>query len=172
MFSHNVKFSSVQSLSHVWLFAIPQTAACQASLSLTISWSLPKFMFTASVMSSHFILWHPLLLLPSIFHSIRDFPKSCLFTSDDQNTGASALASVLPMSIQSWLPIRLTGLILLSKGLSGVSSSTTVWTHQFFGAQPSLHAKMEAQIMYSAEHVSQTFLSAAYGADRPFGYPW
>jgi len=50
------------------------TAACQASLSLTISWTLPKFMSLASVMpSSHLILWHPLLLLPSIFHSIRDF---------------------------------------------------------------------------------------------------
>ena len=50
------------------------TAACQASLSLIISWSLPKFISLASVMPScHLILWHPLLLLPSIFHSIRDF---------------------------------------------------------------------------------------------------
>ena len=49
-------------------------AACQDSLSLTISWSLPKFMFIASVMpSSHLILWHPLLLLLSIFPSLRDF---------------------------------------------------------------------------------------------------
>ena len=48
----------------------------QASLSLTVSWSLPKFMFIASVMpSSHLILWHPLLLLPSILPSIKDFPK-------------------------------------------------------------------------------------------------
>ena len=64
----------VQSPSHVRLFATPWTAACQASLPLTISQSLPKFMSIASVMpSSHLILWCPLLLLPSIFPSIRDF---------------------------------------------------------------------------------------------------
>ena len=67
------KHGSVQSLSHVWLFVTPWTAARQASL-FTISQSLPKFMSLASVMpSSHLILWHPLLLLPSIFPSIRDF---------------------------------------------------------------------------------------------------
>ena len=65
---------SVQSLSRVWLFATPRTAARQASLSLTNSWSLPKLMSTESVMpSSHLILYHPLLLLPSIFPSIRVF---------------------------------------------------------------------------------------------------
>ena len=66
--------SSVQSLSHLWLFATPWTAACQASLSITNSWSLPKFMSIESVMSSsHLILCHPLLLLPPIFSSIRVF---------------------------------------------------------------------------------------------------
>ena len=124
----------VQSPSCVRLFATPWTAVSQAFLSLTISQSLHKFMSTASVMpSSHLILWCPLLLLPSIFSSIRDFPVSQLFESDDQNTGASALASVLPTSIQGWFPLRLTGLIsLLSKGPSGVFSSTTVPRHQFF----------------------------------------
>ena len=64
----------VQSLSCVWLFATPWTVAHQASLSLNISWGLPKFMSIALVMpSSHLILWHPLLLLSSIFPSIRDF---------------------------------------------------------------------------------------------------
>ena len=64
----------VQLSSCVWLFVTPWTAACQSSLSLTISWSLPKFMFVALVMpSSHIIFWYPLLLLPSIFSSIRDF---------------------------------------------------------------------------------------------------
>ena len=59
---------------HVRLFATPWTAAHQASLSLTISRSLPKFMFIASVMpSSYLILWDPLLLLPLMFPSIRDF---------------------------------------------------------------------------------------------------
>ena len=62
----------VQSPSCVWLLATPGTVAGQASLCLTISWSLPKFI--ALVMpSSHLILWCPLLLLPSIFPSIRDF---------------------------------------------------------------------------------------------------
>ena len=64
----------VQSPSHVQIFATPSTASCQASLSFTISQNLPKFMFIASVMrSGHLILWCPLLLLPSIFPSIRDF---------------------------------------------------------------------------------------------------
>ena len=67
-------FSSVQSLSHVLLFAIPWTAACQASLSITNSWSLLKFMSIESVMpSNHLILCSPLLLLPSVFPSIRVF---------------------------------------------------------------------------------------------------
>ena len=65
---------TVQLPSQVQLFATSWTAACQGSLSLTISWSLPKFMLVASVMlSSHLILWCPLFLLPSIFLSIRDF---------------------------------------------------------------------------------------------------
>ena len=69
-----VKFSSVQSLSHVRLFATPWTAARQASLSITNSWSLLKLMSIESVMpSNHLILCHPLLLLPSIFPSIRIF---------------------------------------------------------------------------------------------------
>ena len=117
---------SVQSLSCVWLFATPWTAAHQAS-SQTISWSLFRLMSIESVMSSsHLILCHPFLLLPSIFPSIRGV----------QCIGASASVSVLPMNIQSWFPFGLTGLIsLLSKGLSRVLSSTTVWKHQFFGAQ-------------------------------------
>ena len=67
-------FSSVQTLSHVQLFATPWTAAHQASLSITNSWSLPKPMSIESVMpSNHLILHHPPLLLPSIFPSIRVF---------------------------------------------------------------------------------------------------
>ena len=64
----------VQSLSCVWLFVTPWTAARQASLSFTISWSLLKLMFIEfMILSSHLILCHPLLLLPSIFPSIRVF---------------------------------------------------------------------------------------------------
>ena len=68
------QFSSVQSLSRVWLFETPWTAACQASLSITNSQSLLKLMSIESVMpSNHLILCHPLQLLPSIFPSIRVF---------------------------------------------------------------------------------------------------
>ena len=70
---HGFTMFVVQLPSHIPLFVTPWTAACQASLSLTIFQSLPEFMFIASVMPfSHLILWHP-LLLPSIFPSIRDF---------------------------------------------------------------------------------------------------
>ena len=114
----------------------------QASLFLTVSQSLPKFMSIATVMpSSHLILWYPLLLLPSIFPSIRDLPVSQLFTSGDQNTSDSATASVFPMSIQGWLYLILTGLISsLSKGLSGVFPSMSLkasilWQSAFFMVQ-------------------------------------
>ena len=71
-----LKFSSVQSLSHVQLFATPWTAAFQASLSITNSWSLLRLMSIESVMPSNYlILCHPLLFLPSIFPSIRVFFK-------------------------------------------------------------------------------------------------
>ena len=102
--------------------------------------SLPKFLSIASVKPpSRFILWCLLLLLPQSLPASGTFPMSQLFTSDDQNTGVSALASVLPMSIWGWFPLRLTGLIsLLSKGLSGVFSSTIFRKHQFFSALPSL----------------------------------
>ena len=73
------------------------------------------------------------------FPSSGTFPMSRRFASDDQNTGASASALVLPETTQGWSPLRLTGLIsLLSKGLSGIFSSTTVQRHQFFGVLPSL----------------------------------
>ena len=133
-----LQFSSVQWLSRVRLFATPWTAAHQASLSFTISRSLLKFTSIESVMSSnHLILCHPLLLLPSVFPASESFPMSQLFTSGGQSIGASASASVLPVNIQGWFPLGLTGLIsLLSKGLSKVFSSTTIWKHQFFSSQP------------------------------------
>ena len=126
-----------QSLSPAWLFVTPWTAALQASLSFTISQNLLKFTSIESVMlSNRLILCCPFLVLPSAFPSVR---VSQLFASGGQSIGASALTSVLPMSIQSWFPLGLTDLIsLLSKGPSRVFSSTTVQKHQFFGFQPSL----------------------------------
>ena len=84
----------------------------------------------------------PLLIFPNIcwenFPSLS-FPISWLFTTGGQSIEASASAPVLPMNIQNWLPLRLTGFIsLLSKGLSKVFSSTSTQKYQFFGALPSL----------------------------------
>jgi len=130
----------VQLLSHAWLFVTPWTAACQASLSFAISWSLLKLMSIKLMMpSNHLILCHPLFLLPSIFPNRRAFPMSWPFASGGQSIGASASASVLPMNIQKGFPLGLTGLIsLLSKWLSRVFSKPTVQKHPFFGSQPSL----------------------------------
>ena len=125
------------SVAHLHLTGTTWPAAHQAYLSHTISQSLPKFL--ASVMlSSHLTLWGPLLLLPSIFPSIRDFSNEPSVHIRWPNTGASASASVLPVNIQSWSPLRLIGLIsLLAKGLAGVFCSTAVQRHQFFGVLPS-----------------------------------
>ena len=83
--------SSVQSLSHVRLFATPWITACQASLSITIAWSPPKPMSIESVMpSNHFTLCHPLLLHPQSFPASGFFPVSQLFTSGGQSIGVSA----------------------------------------------------------------------------------
>ena len=104
IFSHSIQFSSVQLLSHVRLFATPWSAAHQASLPITNSQSLPKPMSIESVMpSNHLILCCPLLLLPSIFPSIRVFQMSQLFAWGGQSIGVSASASVLPINTQDWL---------------------------------------------------------------------
>ena len=117
-----------QLLSHVQLFATPRTAAHQAFLFITNSQSLLKLMSIESLMpSNHLTLCRPFLLLPSIFPGFRVFPVSWLFTSGVQSIGASASASVLPLNIQGWFPLGLTGLIFLqSKGLSRVFSNTAV----------------------------------------------
>ena len=86
--------------------------------------------------------FHPLLpSSPHLFNPSQHqyCPMTWLFASDGQSFGASASASILPLNIQDGFPLGLTGLIfLLSKGLARVSSSTTVWKHQFFSAQFSL----------------------------------
>ena len=132
-----LQFSSVQSLSRVQLFATPWIAACQASLSISNSWSLLKLMSIELVMpSSYLILYRPLPLLPPIPPSIRVFSRSQLFAWGGQSIGVSASASVLPMNTQDWSPLGWIGWISLqSKGLSRVFSNTTVQKHQFFSAQ-------------------------------------
>ena len=90
---------------------------------------------------------HPLLSTsppcPQSLPASDSFPMSQLFTSGGQIIGASVSASVFPMNIQGWFSLGLTSLISLqSKGLSRVFSSTTVWKHQFFGAQLSLWSNL------------------------------
>ena len=121
-FFHAYAIISVQSLSHVWLFATAWIAACQASLSITDSWILPKFMSSESVMpSNHVILHRPLLLLPSIFTSIRIFSNESALLIRWPSIRVSASTSVLPMKTQDWSPLGWTGWISLqSKGLSRV----------------------------------------------------
>ena len=130
--------SSVQSLSRVWLFVTPWTAAHQASLSITNSQSPTKPMSIESVMpSNHLILCHPLLLLPSIFPTQHQGLFQWVSSSHQvANTGVSASTSVLPVNTQEWSPLGWTGWISLqSKGLSRVFSNITVQKHQFFGTQ-------------------------------------
>ena len=132
--------SSVQSLSRIRLFATPWTAAHQASLSITNTRSLLKLMSLESVMpSNHLVFCRPLSFCPQSFPASGSFPVSQFFASGNYSIGTSASAPVLPMNIQGWFPLGLTGLIsLLSSGLSRVFSSTTVQKHQFFSAQPSI----------------------------------
>ena len=131
----------VQSLSRVQLFEIPWTVAHRSSLSFTISgvrsnscplsqWCHPTMWSSVASFSS----------CPQPSPALGTFSVSRLFATGGQNIGAPVSASVLPMGIQGWFPLRLTGLIsFLSKGLSTVFSSTTVQRkHHFFGVQTSL----------------------------------
>ena len=126
LFSHSVVPDSLwpHGLQYAMLLCpSPSTRACSNSS-------------IESVMPSNLvILCRPLLLLPSIFPTITVFSNESALLIRWQSIGASA--SVLPVNTQDWFHLGLTGLILQSKGLSGVLSNTTVQKHQFFGAQPS-----------------------------------
>ena len=128
--------SSVQ-FSRVRLFETPWNAGHQASL--PVHHQL-KLMSTELVIpSNHLILCHSFLLLPSIFPIIRVFFSESVLRIRWQSTGALASGSVLPMNIQDWFPLGLTGLISLrSKGLSRVFSNTIAQKDHFFGTQLSL----------------------------------
>ena len=131
MFGHSVVSNSVT----------PWTAARQASLPITNSWSSLKLMCIESVMpSNHLILCRvPFSSCLQTFPASGSFLMSQFFASDGQSIGPSALASVLPTNTQHWFPLGLTSLISLqSKGLSRVFSKATLQKHQFFGAQLSL----------------------------------
>ena len=118
----------------------PWTAACQASLSITNSRSLPKLTSIESVMpSNHLILCHPLLVLPSIFPNIRVFSNESALCIRWPKYWSFSFNIRPSNEYSDWFPLWLTGLISLqSKGLSGVFSNSTVQKHQSFGAQLSL----------------------------------
>ena len=134
------QFSSVQSLSHVWLFATPWTAARKASMSFANSWSLLKLMSIESMMPSNLSSSVvPFFSCLQYFLASGSFQVSQLIPSGGQSIGVSASTTVLPVNIQGCFPLGLTDLISLqSKGLSRVLSSTTIQKHQFFSAQPPL----------------------------------
>ena len=127
----SVQFSSVQSLSRVWLFATPWIAARQASLSITNSRSSPKPMSIELVMpSSHLIFCRPLFLLPPIPPSIRVFSNESTLHMRWPKYWSFSF-SIIPSKEHPGL------ISLQAKGLSRVFSNTTVQKHQFFSAQPS-----------------------------------
>ena len=129
---------SVHLLRHARLLATPWTAARQASLSITNSWSLLKHMSIVchpTISSSVFTFFSCLQSFPAS----GSFQMSQLFTLGGHSIVVSASASVLPMNIQDWFPLGWTGWTSLqSEGLPRVFSNTTVQKHQFFGSQFSL----------------------------------
>ena len=139
---HFTCISSVQSLSRVRLFVTPWIAAHQASLFITNSQSLLKLMSIESAMPfNHLILCHPLLLLPSIFPSIRSFQMSQLFISGGQSIGVSASTSVLPMNTRTdflwmdWLDLLAVQGILKSLLQHHSSKASTLRHSAFFIVQ-------------------------------------
>ena len=126
-----------------WFFVKPWTAACQAPLSFTISWSLLKFMSMSPwcylTISSSAALFSVCFMS---FTASGSLAVSQLLASGGQSIGASGLAPVLPMDFQGWFPLGMTGLISLqSRGLSTTFSSTTIWKYQFVDTEPSLRRK-------------------------------
>ena len=128
------------SLSHVWLFITPWTIARQASLSIIIYWSLLKLMSIESMMpSNHLILCHALLLLRSIFPSIRVFSNESALHIKWPKYWSFSFSTSPSNEYWGLISFRIDWFDLLqSKGLPRVFSSITVWMPQFFSSQPFL----------------------------------
>ena len=134
------RINSIQSLSRVWLFETPWTTARQASLSITNSRSLLKLMSIESVIpSNHLILCHPLLLLPSVFPSIRVFSKSQFSSGGGQSIGPSASASTEYSELISfrmdWLDLLAVQGTLMSLLQPHSSKASILWCSAFFIVQ-------------------------------------
>ena len=129
-----------QLLSQVWHFMTPGNVAHQASLSFTISWSSLKLMSIESVMpSNHLDLCHPLLLLPSIFPSIRVFSNESVLHIKWPKYWSLSFSISPSKEYSGLISFRMDWLLSMqSKGLSRVCSNTIVQKHQFFSAQLSL----------------------------------
>ena len=131
LYQIHFKKISVQMLSRVWLFVTPWIAACQASLSITNSWSSPKATSIESVMpSSHLILVVHFSSCPQSLPASECFPMSQLFAWGGQSTGVSALASFLPKNTQDWCPLEWIGWISLqSMGLPRVCMYVCIYIY-------------------------------------------
>ena len=137
LFHFILLLSSVQSLSHVWLFATPWSQHARhpwpSPTPGVYSNSCPSSRWCHPTISSSVF---PFSSCPQSLPVSEPFPTSQLFAWGGQSIGVSASASVLPMNTQDWSPLGWTGWISLqSKGLSRVLSNTTVQKHQFFSAQ-------------------------------------
>ena len=136
---NTVQFSSAKTLSRIWLFTTPWTAARQASLSITNSGVYPNpcplSQWCHPTISSSVV---PFFSCPQSFPVSGSFPMSQLFASGGQSTGVSASTSVLPKNTQDWSLGWTAWVSLQSKELSRVFSNTTVKKPQFFSAQLSL----------------------------------
>ena len=146
----------VQLQSHVRLFVTSWTVAHQAPLSSTISQSLLKLMSIQSVMlSNHLILCCPLLLLPSIFPSIRVFPNELVLCIKWPKYWSFSFSIIPSNEYSELISYSIDWLISLqSKGLSRVFSSTAVQKHQFFRAKPSLwsNSHIHAWLLEKSQH--------------------
>ena len=156
----------VQLLSHLWLFWTPWSTACQASLSITNSWSLLKLMSIKSVMPSNIPS-----SITSFFSCLQSFPASGsfpvsqFFASGGQSTGDSALASILPMNIQNRFPLGWTGLTPCCPRDSQESSPAP----QFKSINSSALSLMCAQLLRCAL-LLETPWTVAYQAPLSMGF--
>ena len=128
--NHSVQFSHSVMSDSLWLYGSQNTRLpCPSPTPGACSNSCPLSRWWHSTISSSIVPFSSCL---QSFPTSGSFPVSQFFASGGQSTGASASASVLPMNIQDWFPLGLTGLILQSKELSRVFSNTTVQKPQFF----------------------------------------
>ena len=128
----NFSVESGQFSCSFWLFVMPWTAACQASLSISNSWSLLKL----TTISSSAVSFSSCL---QSFPASGSFPRSQFFTSGGQSTGVSASASVLPMNIQDWFPFDWFDLLTVQGILKSLlQHHSSKLKHQLIGTQLSL----------------------------------